>query len=254
MVTLYHWDLPQSLQDQGGWANPEIINHFKDYADLCFESFGDQVTTLWNLLFINEFHALCWPTGMLQKQQMNLQIFAFQVDLWLTFNEPWVFIYIGNGVGAHAPGIVDSGHLPYILAHNVLKAHAQAWHHYNDTYRSSQQGEHPSKPCSEYSFCCPNWVPPPRPDLAGGVPYLGTPLAGYPPCWTWQGTPPTPAGPGRVPPPASWTWQGTPPLLDLAGYPSWLDLAGYPPAAPWHSGKCCKALWDMGTPPQVWTN
>ena len=46
------------------------------------------------------------------------------------------------------------------------------------------------------------------------------------PSWTWQGTPP----PGC-------TWQGTP-----------------PPSAPWHSGKCCKALWDMGTPPQVWTD
>ena len=56
----------------------------------------------------------------------------------------------------------------------------------------------------------------------GGVLYLGTP-----PGWTWQGTAPPPAGPGRVPPLVS---------------------------APWHSGKCCKALWDMGTPPQVWTN
>ena len=53
------------------------------------------------------------------------------------------------------------------------------------------------------------------------------PQPGYPPS---QGTPPA-----RVPPS-----QGTP-QLDLAGYP--------PPAAPWHSGKCCKALWNTGTPP-----
>ena len=81
----------------------------------------------------------------------------------------------------------------------------------------------------------------------GGVPDQGTPLAGYPPA----------GPPSQVPPPR----------LDLAGYPP----AGYPPtryrpswtwqdnprplpppvSAPWHSGKCCKALWDMGTPPPV---
>ena len=62
-------------------------------------------------------------------------------------------------------------------------------------------------------------------------------LTGYPP--TDQGTPPgqgTP--PARVPPRPGYP----PPGLDLAGYP--------PPAAPWHSGKCCKALWDTGTPPR----
>ena len=69
----------------------------------------------------------------------------------------------------------------------------------------------------------PTWVPPSR-----VPPQLD--LAWYPPGWTWHGTPP------------GWTWQGTPPQLDLAWY--------LPPqvSAPWHSGKCCKALWDMGTP------
>ena len=100
-------------------------------------------------------------------------------------------------------------------------------------------------PCSKYSLCCPNWVPP-----QPGYPPVGHPLArvpparvppwpGYPPGWTWQGTPPArdppgwtwqgtpPAGPGRVPP-----WPGYPPGLDLAVYPPWLDLAGYPPWLP----------------------
>ena len=90
-------------------------------------------------------------------------------------------------------------------------------------------------PCSKYSLYCPNWVP----NLAGYPPSQGTPL-------------------GRVPPrPGYPPSQGTPPRLDLAGYPPRLDLAGYPPppAAPWHSGKCCKALWDMGTPPPPrWTD
>ena len=83
-----------------------------------------------------------------------------------------------------------------------------------------------------------------------GVPYMGTPLAGYPPAGyphpdlvggTLHGYPP--AGyPHRVPPSvcpmAFWEM-----LQSIMGY-------GYPPvSAPWHSGKCCKALWDMGTPP-----
>ena len=88
-------------------------------------------------------------------------------------------------------------------------------------------------PCSDYSFCCPNWVPPP-PDLAGGVPYLGNLPVRVPP----QAAYPSPSGrvpPDRVPPPG-WTWKGIPLV-----------------SAPWHSGKCCKVLWDMGTPP-LWTD
>ena len=72
----------------------------------------------------------------------------------------------------------------------------------------------------------PPWPGYPQPGYPppGYPPSQGTPPPGYPPGWTWQGTPP--AGPGRVP----------------------------PRAAPWHSGKCCKALWDTGTLPKVWTD
>ena len=78
----------------------------------------------------------------------------------------------------------------------------------------------------------------------GGVPYLGTPPAGYPrQGYPRQGTPL-----GRVPPsPQQGTpWQGIP----RQGTPPGCTWQGTPPvSAPWHSEKCCKALWNMGTPP-----
>ena len=77
----------------------------------------------------------------------------------------------------------------------------------------------------------PGRVPPGRvPPWAGYPPGQDTPPAGYP--LPRQGTPRLGTPPAGYPP--GWTWQGT------------------PPAAPWHSGKCCKALWDMGPPP--WTD
>ncbi|XP_063285464.1 lactase/phlorizin hydrolase-like [Pelobates fuscus] len=105
MVTLYHWDLPQPLQDLGGWQNEIIIDAFMDYADYCFRHFGDRV------------------------------------KFWLTFHEPWVVSYAGYGTGEHAPGIKDPGSASYKVTHNILKAHAKAWHVYNDKYRSQQQGQ-----------------------------------------------------------------------------------------------------------------
>lgn len=67
-VTLYHWDLPQALQDQGGWANREIINWFSYYADFCTKEFGTKIRN------------------------------------WIVLNEPMSFIGLGYFLGLHAPG------------------------------------------------------------------------------------------------------------------------------------------------------
>nr|XP_020635330.1 lactase-phlorizin hydrolase [Pogona vitticeps] len=105
MVTLFHWDLPQALQDLGGWQNESIISAFVDYASFCFATFGDRV------------------------------------KFWITFHEPWVISYAGYGTGQHPPGIVDPGVASYEVAHVILKAHAQAWHIYDAQYRPKQNGK-----------------------------------------------------------------------------------------------------------------
>ncbi|GCC31093.1 hypothetical protein chiPu_0009549 [Chiloscyllium punctatum] len=105
MVTLYHWDLPQALQDIGGWQNEDIIQAFSDYADFCFATFGDRV------------------------------------KYWITFNEPWVVSYAGYGTGQHAPGISDPAIASYKVAHSIIKAHANAWHIYDKNYRAQQHGQ-----------------------------------------------------------------------------------------------------------------
>jgi len=104
MVTLYHWDLPQALEDIGGWRNESMADYFADYARVVFDHFGDRV------------------------------------KLWLTFNEPWVFCVLGYGNPELAPGLVEPLHSHYDCIHNVLKAHANAYHIYNNEFKSTQMG------------------------------------------------------------------------------------------------------------------
>lgn len=104
-VTLYHFDLPQALQDIGGWYNPEISDIFNDYAQFCFKEFGDRV------------------------------------EIWLTINEPHEEALDAYGLGVFAPGIKDMASGPYQAGHNMLLAHAKAWHTYDKEYRQKQKGK-----------------------------------------------------------------------------------------------------------------
>lgn len=104
MVTLFHWDLPQPLQDLGGWTNPLIVEYFANYARLCFQLFGPYV------------------------------------KLWSTFNEPKNLCLLGYGYGRNAPLIWSSGVGEYLCAHYIIKAHARAYHIYDEEFRAVQNG------------------------------------------------------------------------------------------------------------------
>ncbi len=87
--TLYHWDLPQHLQDLGGWGNRDVAECFADYAG-----------------------------------EMALR-FSDRVKHWTTFNEPWCVSFLGHGNGYFAPGLKDEK-LAAQVAHHLLVGHGQA--------------------------------------------------------------------------------------------------------------------------------
>ncbi|XP_013165426.1 PREDICTED: myrosinase 1-like [Papilio xuthus] len=105
VVTLYHWDLPQRLQNLGGWTNPLIADWFMDYAKVAFSLFGDRVKT------------------------------------WVTINEPIIICDVGYNRGAFAPGVKDPDFGNYICHKNILLAHAKAWRLYDDEYRMKYHGK-----------------------------------------------------------------------------------------------------------------
>ncbi|CAN4110461.1 unnamed protein product [Withania somnifera] len=117
MVTLFHWDLPQVLEDEYlGFLNSQIIYDFRDYAELCFKEFGDRV------------------------------------KLWTTINEPGGYALTGYDLGIFPPmrcsswrttGCLagNSSTEPYIVAHHFLLAHAQTAKLYREKYQASQKGE-----------------------------------------------------------------------------------------------------------------
>lgn len=89
-ITMFHWELPQALQDQGGWLNETSIQWFADYARVVAENFSD----------------LC--------------------EYFITFNEPQCFIGLGNLTGVHAPGIKMPITDTFQMVHNMLRAHGAA--------------------------------------------------------------------------------------------------------------------------------
>lgn len=103
-VTIYHWDLLEILEKQGGWIDSFIIDIYADYSRLCFELFGDDV------------------------------------KYWLTFNDPRLVCLNGYGYGTVPPMIVESGLLDYKCSHILLRAHAKVWHIYDEEFRSKQNG------------------------------------------------------------------------------------------------------------------
>ncbi|MER7456359.1 GH1 family beta-glucosidase [Micromonospora sp. NPDC126480] len=89
VATLFHWDLPQPLEDAGGWLNRDTAHRFAEYADATAARLGDRVR------------------------------------LWITLNEPFVHMSLGHGMGVHAPGrmlLFDA----FPVAHHQLLAHGLA--------------------------------------------------------------------------------------------------------------------------------
>ncbi len=87
LATLYHWDLPQALQEKGGWVHRDIVSRFADFSTAVVERFGDRVKK------------------------------------FTPINEPWVVAWLGHGIGIHAPGIKDRASA-FAAAHHTVLAHS----------------------------------------------------------------------------------------------------------------------------------
>lgn len=103
-VTLYHWDLPQVLEECGGWTNKRTVDAFVKYANVCYKAFGDRVKH------------------------------------WITFNETVVFCALGYLAGAHPPGIKNDVKKYFQATHNVFTAHAKSVKHYKELRQFGEIG------------------------------------------------------------------------------------------------------------------
>src|SRR5947209_10018933 len=89
-ATLYHWDLPQSLEDEGGWTNRATAEAYVDYVQTVVHRLGDRVKN------------------------------------WITHNEPWVVAWVGYSYGRHAPGRQEGPAGAFPAAHHLLLSHGLA--------------------------------------------------------------------------------------------------------------------------------
>ncbi|MDO5746451.1 MAG: GH1 family beta-glucosidase [Actinomycetaceae bacterium] len=101
-ITLYHWDLPQTLQDKGGWANRDTAYRFAEYSSYVYDKLGDRV------------------------------------QHWTTLNEPWCSAFLGYETGVHAPGR-QSTKEAIAAAHHLLLAHGLAAEEIRNKATSLQQ-------------------------------------------------------------------------------------------------------------------
>ncbi|SER49262.1 broad-specificity cellobiase [Gracilibacillus ureilyticus] len=107
MCTLYHWDLPQALQDKGGWNNRETIDAFVQYAEVIFKEFSGKI------------------------------------NKWLTLNEPWCISFLSNYIGVHAPGNKNL-QLAAQISHHLLVTHGLTVKKFRETGIDGQIGFAPN--------------------------------------------------------------------------------------------------------------
>ncbi|MFD2673026.1 GH1 family beta-glucosidase [Marinicrinis sediminis] len=105
--TLYHWDLPQALQEKGGWDNRETIDHFVHYAETLFQQFNGKIKN------------------------------------WITINEPWCVSILSNYLGAHAPGNQDL-QMALDIGHHLLLAHGKTVQRFRQLNMEGQIGIAPN--------------------------------------------------------------------------------------------------------------
>ncbi|MGI8860586.1 MAG: GH1 family beta-glucosidase [Rubrobacteraceae bacterium] len=116
MLTLYHWDLPQALEDRGGWTNRETSERFAEYAGIVYEALSDTVS------------------------------------FWITLNEPWVASWMGHAYGVHAPGRKDPSEA-LAATHHLLLGHGLALETMRSAGGDNQLGVtlnlHPARPARD---------------------------------------------------------------------------------------------------------